>query len=306
MGMVFAMPRNERLAADLVRIGPWQAGGLETRRFPDGESYVRILSDVTDRRTAILCTLARPDSRFLMLVFAARELKTLGARSVTLIAPYLSYMRQDARFRPGEALTARHFAELISREFDRLITIDPHLHRYRDLREIYGIPATTLHSAPLLAEWVRANVDDPVIIGPDCESEQWVSDIAKAADAPYLVLEKQRLGDRSVVLKAPDLRQWGRRRPVVVDDIVSSGATIVEASKCLRAHGMAPPVCLIVHALFPDQVRSRLAAATAALVSTNTVPHPTNGISVAVMIAAVLDRDGVAGAGVARSSRYPR
>lgn len=297
VGMVFAMPGNERLAAEIVRIGPWKAGGLEARRFPDGESYVRILSDVADRRTAILCTLARPDSRFLMLVFAARALKALGARSVTLIAPYLSYMRQDARFRPGEALTARHFAELISREFDRLVTVDPHLHRYRDLREIYEIPATTLHSAPLLAEWVRNNVEDPIIIGPDSESEQWVSEIAEAADAPYLVLEKRRLGDRSVVLKAPDLRRWGHRRPVVVDDIISSGATIVEASRCLRAHRIATPACLIVHALFPDQVRSRLAAATVALVSTNTVSHPTNGISVAAMIAAVLDGDGVAGAG---------
>lgn len=102
------MPGNESLATELARIGPWPAGALETRIFPDGESYVRILSDVADQRTAILCTLARPDSRFLRLVFAARTLKELGACSVALIAPYLSYMRQDSRFEPGEALTLRH------------------------------------------------------------------------------------------------------------------------------------------------------------------------------------------------------
>lgn len=295
MGLVFAMPGNERMAAELVRIGPWQAGALDIRRFPDGETYVRVLSDVTARPTAILCTLARPDDRFLGMVFTARALRALGARSVTLVAPYLAYMRQDACFRPGEALTALHFAELISREFDRLITVDPHLHRFSDLRAIYAIPVTTVHAAPLLAQWVSDHVVDPIIIGPDRESAQWAAGIAKAAHAPCLILEKQRLGDRSVVINAPGLRQWAHRRPVIVDDIASSGATIAAASQCLRAEGMDAPACLVVHALFADD--SGPADATSTLVSTDTIPHRTNGISVVALLAAALGRDEVEGAG---------
>ena len=289
MGILFSMPGNESLATELARIGPWPAGALETRIFPDGESYVRILSDVADQRTAILCTLARPDSRFLRLVFAARTLKELGACSVSLIAPYLSYMRQDSRFEPGEALTSRHFAELLSREFDRLITVDPHLHRYADLGEIYSIPTVAVRSAPLLARWVQDNIDRPVIIGPDAESEQWVSSIAGMADAPYLVLEKRRLGDRAVQLEVPDLVQWKHSHPVIVDDIVSSGVTLVEAAKCLQAQGLPAAACLVVHALVGDWAQRSLAAMGSVLISTNTVPHATNGISIAAAIAEVLD-----------------
>jgi ribose-phosphate pyrophosphokinase len=289
MGILFSMPGNERLAAELGMIGPWAAGALEIRRFPDGESYVRILSDVAGHRTAILCTLARPDSRFLRLVFTARTLKELGASAVTLIAPYLSYMRQDIRFEPGEALTSRHFADLLSQAFDRLITVDPHLHRYGNLREIYSIPATALSSAPLLARWVQDNIDRPVIIGPDSESEQWVSSIAGMANAPYLVLEKKRLGDRVVEIKAPDLARWKQCRPVIVDDIVSSGATLVETAKCLQDQGLPAPACLIVHALLGERAQRSLAAVAFPLISTNTVPHATNGISIAAAIAGALD-----------------
>lgn len=288
MQILFAMPGNEALADELVKTGACEAGIVDVRRFPDGESYVRIRSGVAGRRTAILCTLARPDERILALLFVARELKSLGALSVTLIAPYLAYMRQDIRFHPGEALTSRHFAELISREFNALVTVDPHLHRYAGLEQVYDIPALALASAPLLAEWVRANVAMPVIVGPDAESEQWVSEIAAAAGAPFVLLEKRRLGDSQVQLRVPPLDQWRERAPVIVDDIISSGATTLEALRSLNAAGLRKPTCLAVHALFSETAEARIEAAATALVSTNSVPHPTNGVTIAPLIARAL------------------
>src|SRR3546814_2878173 len=95
---------------------------------------MRLHSAVAGCDAAVVCTLARPDDQFLQLLFAARLLRESGARSVQLVAPYLAYMRQDRRFHDGEALTSRQFAQLLSAEFDGLVTVDPHLHRYGNLR----------------------------------------------------------------------------------------------------------------------------------------------------------------------------
>jgi ribose-phosphate pyrophosphokinase len=124
---------------------------------------------------AVLCTLHEPNPRFLPLAFITDTLRELGAASVGLVAPYLAYMRQDARFEPGEAITSTSFARLVSRQFDWLVTVDPHLHRWHALADLYAIPAVALQAAPLLAAWIRANVGDAVLIGPDEESEQWVT-----------------------------------------------------------------------------------------------------------------------------------
>ncbi len=258
---------------------------LESRRFPDGETYVRLGSDVAGRRVLAVCSLAGPDEQFLRLVFAARAARELGAARVDLVAPYLAYMRQDMRFLPGEAVTSRHFAELVSREFDGLVTVDPHLHRHSSLDEIYAIPAVAARAAPLLAAWVAGNLERPLVVGPDAESEQWAAEVAALAGAPHVVLEKSRHGDRDVSIEVPDLAGWRDRQPVLIDDIVSSGQTVIEAAAGIVRQRLAPPVCLAVHALFDADVGRRLARATRAVVSTDTVPHPSNRIAVAPLLA---------------------
>lgn len=285
---VFAMPESERQGRDLARRLGAEAGVLETRRFPDGESYVRILSVVAGRDVVLVCTLAKPDDQFLRLVFAARTLRELGASRITLVAPYLAYMRQDKRFHSGEAVTSTHFADLLSREVDRLVTVDPHLHRHKALSEIYAIPAVALHAAPLLADWISANVERPLIIGPDIESEQWVSDVAGRAGAPYVVLRKERHGDRNVEIAIPDLGQWAGRQPVLIDDIASSGRTLIEAARGLTGQGLRPPVCVVVHPLFADDAFAELSGLAERIVSTDAVTHPSNGIPLAGLLAEAL------------------
>jgi ribose-phosphate pyrophosphokinase len=289
MRLILPMPGNERLGSDLAGRSGAALGRLESRRFPDGETYVRLACDVSGRDVAIVCTLAQPDEQFLRLVFAARAARDLGAATVTLVAPYLAYMRQDTRFQPGEAITSSHFANLLSKEFDRLITVDPHLHRHKALGEIYSIPAVALHAAPLLADWIRREVARPLIIGPDLESEQWVSDVAGRAGAPSVVLQKQRRGDRSVDIATQDLGAWRDRQPVLIDDVVSSGRTMIQACEGLIAQGLRRPVCLAVHALFAEDAFARLSNLAQAIVSTDTVPHPTNRIPVAGLINEALE-----------------
>lgn len=285
-GALLALPGHDALAAGLRAQLGVPAIGLVTRDFPDGESYLRIEDDVQGRAVAVLCTLHQPNSRFLPLAFLSDTLREMGATSVGLVAPYLSYMRQDARFLPGESVTSRSFARLVSVQFDWLATVDPHLHRWHALSDIYTIPAVALQAAPLLAAWIRDSVDRPVILGPDEESEQWVSGVAAAVGCPWVVLRKQRRGDRDVAISSLALQDLAGRTPVLVDDIISSGQTMAQTALQCRAAGAAPPVCVGVHGVFaPDAVAALQQAGVSRIVTTNSIAHPTNGIELAPLLA---------------------
>lgn len=276
---------NDELKASLVRRLRLESGDYQYRRFPDGESYVRLISDCRDRDLILLGSLNNPDERTLPLWFLADTARELGARSVGLVSPYLAYMRQDKRFHPGESLNARLYGRYLSQHVDWLVTVDPHLHRIAQLSEVYAIPNRVVHAAPLLARYVRERVVDPVLVGPDSESEQWVSAVAADAGCPYLVLEKQRQGDREVTIAMPDMRQWQGRTPVLIDDIIASGQTLMVAVRQLLERGFRSPVCLAVHGLFADRSDETLAAAGAALVTSNSVVHASNAIDLGELLA---------------------
>lgn len=305
MRVIFPLPGNEAFGRALAKVGGFELGSLETRRFPDGESYVRLLTDVRGKCVDLVCSLENPDQGFLSLVFAADAARDLGAREVTLVAPYLSYMRQDRRFQDGEALSSRSFARLISVTFDRLVTVDPHLHRYPSLSVLYTIPDITLHAAPALADWIAANVEAPLLIGPDEESEQWVSAIAARVGAPFTVLRKIRHGDRSVDVEVPELDAWRGRQPVLADDIASSGRTLIEAARKLALQGFPKPVCAVIHGLFAEDAYKRLADLSSQIVSTDAVPHPTNAIGLAPLVAEALTKTHAAAQDLVRHRRPP-
>ncbi len=286
--LLLPLPGNETFAAALARETGFAVGALHVRAFPDGESYVRIDADVARRDVVLVCTLAQPDLQLLPLLFAADALRDLGAASVTLAAPYLGYMRQDARFQPGEAVTSRTFARLISSAVNSLVTVDPHLHRYSTLSQLYPIPAQALQAATAIGVWIAREVPDALVLGPDAESEQWAREIAEAAGAPFAVMRKTRSGDRQVSIEAPDLKAHHGRQAVLVDDIASSGRTLVAAARALEAQGFARPDCIVVHPLFAGDALEQVRAVVGRLASTDTVEHPTNAISVAPLVARAL------------------
>lgn len=302
--IVIPLPGNEAFARDLADADASELGAIETRNFPDGETYVRVDCDVAGKAVLLVSTLARPDEGFLRLVFLADAARSLGAATVTLVAPYLAYMRQDRQFRPGEAITSRSFARRISASFDRLVTVDPHLHRYPALSVLYDIPSLTLHAAPLLADWIASSVATPLVIGPDEESEQWVSAIAAAIGAPHAVLRKIRHGDRDVEVEFPDLSRLSGLQPVLVDDIASSGNTLIEAARQLPLQGFSRPDVAVVHGIFAGDSYARLAALCGRIVSTDSVGHPSNAIGLARLIADALAADSP-DAGLIRHRRPP-
>jgi ribose-phosphate pyrophosphokinase len=279
---LIAVPGSEARARELGERLDARVIVPEIRQFPDGELYVRIDGDVRGE-VAIVGNLG--GDSFLRVAFLAGTARDLGATRVGLVAPYLAYMRQDSRFKPGEGVTAGYFARLVSSTVDWLVTVDPHLHRIDSLATVYTIPTTVARAAPAIARWIAAEVSHPVLIGPDAESVQWVSAVAERCGAPFVILEKTRRGDRDVSVTAPD-GAWNGHTPVVIDDIVSTGRTMIEATRQLRAAGSAPPMCVAIHAVFADALADALIDAGArGIVTCDTIPHATNRIGVAESLA---------------------
>lgn len=306
--LIYSLPGQESFAKRLCEQLGAQWGETTLRRFPDGETYVRVEEPCEGREAIIVCSLDAPDRKVLPLFFLADTLHDLGATRVGLVAPYLAYMRQDVRFQPGEGITSRYFAKMASAHVDWLVTVDPHLHRYDSLDEIYGIPSKVVHAAPLVAAWIGEHVERPLLIGPDVESEQWVAEVAREAGAPSVVLEKVRRGDRDVEVSMPEFDgEWSAEAPsasqtsrgtsplgeeltpVLFDDIISTGHTMIETIHHLRDAGMKPPVVVGVHGLLADDATERLLEAGAERVATtNTVADATNEIDMVAPVAAAV------------------
>lgn len=284
--VIFAFPEYYELAKNIVERTKFEYGDLSIREFPDKESFVQIFTEVKNKEVIVLCGLDKPNKKIAPLIFLADLCKDLGAKRVKLVAPYLGYMRQDARFNPGEAITSASFAKMISNYFDSGITIDPHLHRYESMDQIYKFPFKVLHAAETLSTWIRTNIEKPILIGPDIESTQWVKSVAKKARVPFLILHKTRRGDRNVEISVPDVEKYRKHTPVLVDDIISTARTMIGTVKHLDAAGMQKTICIGIHAVFAgDGYEALRNSGVADVITCNTIRHRTNKIDISEIIA---------------------
>jgi ribose-phosphate pyrophosphokinase len=261
-------------------------GNVGIHRFPDGETLVRIDDECAAKDVLLVCGGQNPNAGALPLYFAADAARAMRAASVGLVSPYLPYMRQDTTFHPGEVVSARAYGRFLSGLVDWIATVDPHLHRVKSLDEVFSIPTECVSSMPAVSDWIAANVSNPVIVGPDAESTQWASSVAARLGAPWTVLQKTRTGDREVSLSVPEPDILRDRSPVIVDDIASSGHTLIEVAKRLQSLSTRPVTCVVVHALLePGAEMAIRAAGVARFVSTNAVTHATNAIDVVPLLA---------------------
>jgi ribose-phosphate pyrophosphokinase len=277
--IIFNLDSDPSLFGTLASRLDAEIGQLEQRKFPDGESYLRSHSDCQGKDVVIFCNLYAPDNKLLKLLFLSNIAQEMQANRIGLVTPYLPYMRQDKQFHPGECVTSKPFAKLLSASFDFLVTMDPHLHRYHSLDEIYSLKSAVVPAAPLMAKWIKKNINTPLLIGPDSESAQWVSEVAQMANAPFQVLEKIRYGDRDVEVSIPALAAYKNATPVLVDDIISSGRTMLETIHHLQNAGMGRPVCMGVHGIFAGDAYQQLCQ-VADVITTQCISHPSNVIEI--------------------------
>jgi ribose-phosphate pyrophosphokinase len=257
-------------------------------RFPDGELKLRLPPQLPDR-VVVLRTLDHPNEKLVELLLVARTARALGATHLTLVAPYLAYMRQDIAFEAGEVVSQRVVGRFLADLFNTVITVDPHLHRVATLDEAVPVArAVVLSGAPLLADLIAQHHAKPLLVGPDEESAQWVAQAAARHGFDHAVCNKVRHGDRDVQIALPDVDVCGRT-VVLLDDVASSGYTLAAAARLLLAAGAASVDVAVTHALFAgDAIQVIQDAGVGHVWSTDCITHASNAVSMAEPIASAL------------------
>ena len=279
---------DEVSAARIAHAAHLETACISRHRFPDGELKLRLPPQLP-ARVVLLRTLNDPNEKLVELLLVAQTARTLGATHITLVAPYLAYMRQDIAFQPGEVISQRVVGSFLATLFDAIITVDPHLHRISTLQEAVPLAqATVLSGAPLLADLIADQRDNPLLMGPDEESAQWVAQAADRHGFDHGVCHKIRRGDKDVQIALPEIAVKGRA-VVLLDDVASSGHTLAGAARLLLGAGAASVDVAVTHALFAgDALQIILQAGVGEVWSTDCIAHPSNAVSMANSIAATL------------------
>lgn len=263
---------------------------VELHQFPDGECKVRLPAALPET-VVVLRSLNQPNAKLTELLLTARTARELGAHHLVLVAPYLCYMRQDIAFTPGEAVSQRIVGKFLAKLFDSVITVDPHLHRVHELRD--AIPARNaiaLSAAPLIGAFLRTQLDDALIVGPDEESAQWAQSVAQHAGWNASVARKTRAGDRSVTINLPE-ESYSGRNVVLVDDMISTGHTLAQCARALHQRGARAVHCAVTHALCDAATSQLLSNAGITKVwCSDSIAHACSTIELAPLLAEAIDK----------------
>ncbi|MFA5630229.1 MAG: ribose-phosphate diphosphokinase [Porticoccaceae bacterium] len=290
MTKILAFPDALPQAQQLAQVLDCTCSALDIHRFPDGESLLT-LPETLPQTVVLFRSLNDPDSKLIELYLAIATARDLGCHHLILVAPYLCYMRQDKVFAPGQGISQRYIGDLLSSWLDGVVTVDPHLHRIHDLGQAFPHCVNRVVSAaPLLGKhlkehFLRGHDGNGFLVGPDEESRQWVAQVAAESGLGYLIAIKERFGDRDVRVTLPPYDCAGKTA-ILVDDMISSGNTMVEAAKQLRARGASDVIALCTHALLaPGAEQAMTSVGISQVLSSNAVPHASNRIDLSPLLA---------------------
>jgi ribose-phosphate pyrophosphokinase len=289
--MVVVSGSNSRaLAIELAKELGWEHHSLEARRFPDSEGYIRIPEssiEAVRSEPVVLVSNTFPDAGIvetLLLLEALRDvregrtdnLKEIGPQSmesvgpgVIVAIPYFGYSRQDKRFRPGEAISAKAIGRLLSSHCDGIVVFD--LHAPAAL-ESMPIPVAFTSAMPEIAAHLQSTVKPDFILSPDKGAIERATAVAKEIGLPFSYLEKTRIDAHTIIHKAKDLDVAGKV-VAIVDDMIATGGTICKAADALRSQGATEVHAACTHGLFTGGAIARLANHVDGVHATSSLPN---------------------------------
>jgi len=268
------------LAKKVSNLTKAQYSKIISKRFPDGDSYIKLEKNPKNKEFVLIVSFAHnPNHKIIETILVAKTARECGARKIILIATYLPYMRQDKRFNNYEAISAEVILPLLAHNVDKLIAIDPHLHRIKKLEEI-SPNAHSITTNNLIVEFIKSKFKDYQLVGPDEESHQWDKLIARSLDRDAAILKKQRLSSYKVKITSKKLGN----KILIIDDIISTGKTILETIKIAKKQGAKDIAVIGIHGLFVNNCDKEIKK-HAELISTNTVQNKYAKINIAPLIA---------------------
>ena len=263
---------------------------IKLHTFPDGESLVQVPVDLPEH-VVLVRSLNQPNDKLIELLLCVSALRKHGAKRITLVAPYLCYMRQDAENHPGEAVSQQVIGKLLADNFDDVITVDPHLHRVARLDQAIPIQnALAVSAGEAIGRFLKNQYTTGILIGPDGESEQWVRSIATAIGFSYAVAAKIRSGDKQVNITIPQ-RDYAGQNTILIDDMASTGRTLAQAAGKLLLFGAKQVDAVVTHPLFCiDSERFIRQSGVTQIWSTDSITHSTNAICLCDLLAAAVKK----------------
>jgi len=305
MGMLILNGSKSQSLGEKIAIGLGLTfENVSTRKFPDGETYIRIDTDVKGRDVVIVQTMF-PDQNDALMEFLliADTLKDLEVNSIIGVVPYLAYSRQDRKFQPGESLSMKTIAELMKAVgVDKLITVDTHYQHVKPGKfNLFGIPCINVSAGKILLDHTKERVDpDFMTIGPDFGA----SELIKYATGEEMVLTKEKRcpvcglpatqckckikKKKYEITEVESKYNFSGRNVVILDDIIASGGTMIKAVKKIKSEGAKKVAAAATHGLFMKDSLIQLKELTDYLVVTDTVFTPVSNVSVAPLIVEAL------------------
>ncbi len=281
--IIIGCSKGVHVAANIAKFAKKKYSELQVNKFPDGETDLRFKCDVRKKVVVLVQSFYGDINDALMEVFlAAHTAKDLGAKRVVLMAPYFPYFRQDTRFHPGECVSLPILGKFVDACLSEIYVMDPHLHREKNLKHVFRIRGHKLTANGLVRDYIKKHIKNPIIIGPDWESYKWARATAEMIGCESAILKKTRYSSRHVEVALDHDVDLSKHNVVIVDDIISTGHTLLETIKLLRKDlGAKKITCIGIHGVFAEHALSKLKKAKVSVVTTNTIPNAAAMIDVA-------------------------
>jgi len=268
---IFSGSASRELTEGIAKYLGLSMGDADVSRFSDGEISVKINENVRGKEVFVVQSIYPPADNLMELFILIDAFKRASARMVAVVVPYYGYSRQDRKDQPRVPITAKLVANLLSTAgADRVITVDLHAGQ---IQGFFDIPMDNLYAVNIFVDYfLKLNLDNLVVVSPDVGGIKAARAYSKKLSASLAIVDKRRINDKEAEVMNI-LGEVENKNVVIVDDIISSGGTIIEGVRALKDKGVKDIYCAVTHAVLSEPAIERISKAPIKeLVVTDTIP----------------------------------